>query len=131
MKTRRKGIGEEDKMHIQFGLLLQQYEHFKKMPDVLAWSYLPMGEYRKPSTAAMLKKKGVKSGWPDYIFFVYSKNKPINIIYLEFKTSIGKQQKTQKDFELTFAGSPNSQYYLVRSVQEAIKICEEESILKI
>lgn len=128
--TRKKGIGQEDRMHIQFGCLLQKYEKFKKMPRVISWTYLPMGEYRKPTTASMLKKKGVKSGYPDYVFFIFDKKKlGVDVIFLEMKTEIGKQQQTQKDFQLAFMGATNAEYFLARSVAEAVKILEQEGIL--
>lgn len=128
--TRKKGIGQEDRMQIQLGGLLRQYQGYGKMPHVIAWTYLPMGEYRKPETAAMLKKKGVNPGWGDYLFFVYNKKQAwVDIIFLELKTEKGKQQKTQQDFELGFAGACNVTYGLERSVAEAIKFLEREGIL--
>lgn len=130
IKPRRKGIGEEDRMHIQFGSLLQKYEKMGKMPNVIVWTYLPMGELRKKSTASMLKKKGVKSGWADYIFLVYNPKGHVDIKFLEFKTESGKQQESQKNFELSFAGSSNSSYCIIRSVEGAIKILEQEGVIK-
>lgn len=128
--TRKKGIGQEDKMHMKFGLLMRQYEGYKKMPSVIRWCYFPAGEKRTLRTAQMLKKKGSQAGFPDYIFFVFDKKTQlVNIYFLEFKTETGKQQKTQQDFELAFAGSPNAVYVLVRSVEEAIKFLEKEEIL--
>lgn len=126
----RRGIGAEDQMHIQFGLLMQKYEFYKKMPSVIRWTYIASGEKRTASTAGMLKKKGVKSGFPDYQFFIYDKRTLlVNIIFFEFKTEKGEQQKSQVDFELAFAGAPNVQYYLVRSVEQAVKILEEKEVL--
>jgi hypothetical protein len=131
-QIKRRGLGEEDQMHIRFGCLLQKYSAMGMMPKVISWSYLPMGELRKKTTAAMLKKKGVKAGWPDYLFFVYNaKNESVDIIFMEFKTATGKQHESQRNFELLFAGSSNTTYYLARSVQEAINILEKEQILKI
>lgn len=130
IKPKRRGIGEEDHMHIQFGCLLQKYEKMGKMPDIIAWSYFPAGEYRKPSTASMLKKKGVACGWPDYIFLVYDKRKcGVDIYFLEFKTEKGTQQKTQRQFELSFAGSSNTNYRIARSVEEGINFVKEVGIL--
>jgi len=127
---RRRGIGQEDHMHIQFGCLMQKYKKMGKMPDVISWSYFPAGEYRKKPTASMLKKKGTAAGWPDYIFFIYDKRKSgVSIYFLEFKTEIGKQQKTQQDFQLSFAGSSNTSYHVIRSVQEAVELFEDAGIL--
>lgn len=121
--SKRRGMGEEDRMHVQFGILLTKYQKMGLLKNVIAWTYLPMGELRKKSTACMLKKKGVKSGWPDYIFFLYNAKKQIiDIMFIEFKTKTGKQQDSQVDFELSFAGSSNSYYHIARSVEEAIKI---------
>lgn len=127
---KRRGIGEEDQMHIQFGCLMQKYIAAGRMPNVIAWSYFPAGEYRKPATASMLKKKGVACGWPDYIFFVYNKKKYwCDVYFLEFKTEKGIQQENQKNFELAFAGSPNTSYILIRSIEQVLEFLEREGIL--
>jgi hypothetical protein len=31
------------------------------------WTHLPFGEYRRPATAARLKRMGVQRGWADFI----------------------------------------------------------------
>ena len=129
MKTARKrGIGEEDRMHINFGLIIQKYETYKKL-DCVFWSYVASGEYRKPTTAAMLKKKGLKAGQADYFFIKRDKNLIDHLIWIEFKTQKGTQQENQKEFEKVFEVAKNSQYYLARSVEEGLKILEQEGVL--
>lgn len=126
---RRKGIGQEDHMHITFGLMIRQYEGYKKL-NALAWTYVASGEKRNLATASMLKKKGVRPGWPDYIFISGDKM-GINAktIFLEFKVENGKQSPEQKQFDQALDGCQNIRYYLVRSVENAVRILEQEGIL--
>lgn len=125
----RRGIGQEDRMHMDFGLLIRQYEGYKKL-NATRWTYIASGEKRNLATAAMLKKKGVKPAWPDYIFIKSDKN-GINskTVFLEFKTTEGKQSKEQKQFEQDFDGCQNVRYWLVRSVKEGVEALEQEGIL--
>ena len=32
------------------------------------FTHIPLGEYRTPETAGLLKRMGVSAGWPDFIF---------------------------------------------------------------
>lgn len=139
----RRGIGQEDIMHKQFGTLMRQYEGYKKLNCVFA-SYMPFGEKRTLQTASLLKAKFTKTGVPDYLFIVQKTAGPYNtfetrpveehFIWLEFKkpktlSAKGKQSDSQKEFEKKFKYSVNSRYYLVYSVEEAVKILEKEQIL--
>lgn len=49
-------------------------------PDV-SWTAFPAGEKRDPATGARLKRMGVASGWPDYLFLVNGQ-----LIGVELKT---------------------------------------------
>ncbi len=128
-KIRRKGIGQEDQMHIQFGLLIRQYEGYKKL-NAINWTYIASGEKRNLATAAMLKKKGVRAGWPDYCF-ISAEKVGINakVIFLEFKTASGKQSSEQQKFDKALDGCQNIRYHLVRSVEAAVRALEQEGIL--
>lgn len=136
----RRGLGLEDIMHKQFGGLMRQYEGYGKL-NCAYWSYDASGEARTKTTASLLKSKGLNGGKGDYFFIkqqkaliIPGKNAIDHFIWLEFKkpkttTAKGKQSDSQKEFESKFKDSINSRYYLVYSVQEAIKILEREGIL--
>lgn len=119
----RKGIGIEDKMHISFGQLIQQYEFYSKL-DCNFWSYQAGGEKRNISTGAMLKKKGLKRGVPDYLFIDGNQ-----LVWLEFKTPTGKQSKEQKEFQEMCKATDNMFYYVVRSIEEGLKILKDHLII--
>lgn len=149
MKQHRKiGIGAEGHLHKQFGSLMKKYEALKRL-DCIFWSYSGSGEKRSLTTASLLKAKGLKPGQPDYMFIkkrpdistAYLTYPPQyksidHYIYLEFKkpktaTAKGTQSATQKDFQARFKDSINSRYYIVYSIDEALKVLEKEGILLI
>lgn len=124
----KRGIGQEDKIHINFGQLIQQYEFYRKLKNCPHWSYQPFGEQRSKLTGGLLKKKGTKKGVPDYLFI--KDNKGIaEMIWLEFKAEKGKQSAEQFNFQITCDHMKNMRYYLPRSVEEGLKIIEQEGIL--
>ncbi len=128
----KRGLGYEDRMHKQFGGLMRQYEGYGKL-KCSYWSYDASGEYRKPATACLLKAKGLNGSRSDYLFIV-QRARYDHYIWIEFKkpktdTPAGKQSAGQKEFENNFKDSINSRYYVVYSVEEAIKILEKEGIL--
>ena len=139
-QKRKIGIGVEGCLHKQFGSLINKYEALNKL-NCIFWTYSAAGEKRTITTASLLKAKGLQSGQPDYHFI-----KRVNLIYdhllrnidftiyLEFKkpkttTAKGKQSESQKDFEARFKDSDNSKYYVVYSVDQALKVLEKEGIL--
>ena len=146
-KQRRKiGIGSEGCLHKQFGSLINKYTALNKLNCVF-WSYSASGEKRTITTASLLKAKGLQSGQPDYHFIkrlklnygTLSRNID-HTIYLEFKkpetitvegkkSAKGKQSDNQKAFEARFKDSDNSRYYVVHSVDEALRVLEKEGIL--
>src|SRR6266403_4114164 len=153
-KPRKKiGIGFEGEIHKQFGALMRKYEALNRL-DCVFWSYSGSGERRTLSTGSLLKAKGLKPGQPDYhfikrkampgvtingkILYMPNGNEPnIDIdyyIYLEFKkpktsTAKGCQSESQRDFEARFRNSINSCYYVVYSIDQALKVLEKEEIL--
>jgi hypothetical protein len=123
----KKGLGKEDMMHKNFGGLLRQYQAYGRL-DCEWFSYDASGEYRKQTTGALLKAKGLAPGKSDYEFKKL-KNDTMHHIYIEMKAGKGKQSEYQKKFEETCRDSVNNTYYLAYSVEEAIKILEKEKIL--
>jgi len=120
-------LGKEDIMHKNFGGLLKQYQAYGKL-DCQWFSYDASGEYRKKTTGALLKAKGLNPGHPDYQFRKI-KGDVMHHIYIEMKVEKGKQSENQKKFEETCGDSINNRYYLAYSVEEALKILEKEEIL--
>lgn len=120
MKTRKIGIGAEGLLHKKFKNIVNQYEAYKQLNCVF-WTYSASGEYRKPTTGALLKAKGLKTGFADYIF-IYRIDGIDHNIFLEFKAGKNKQSQSQIDFQDLYKDSKNSFYYVVYSVEEAINI---------
>ncbi len=123
---RRRGLGEEDLMHKTFGGLLKVYEGMGKL-NCQHYSYDASGEKRDLKTGALLKAKGLKPGAADYSFKMIKDN-IAHYTYIEFKTQKGKQSDNQKLFEKGCCAD-NEDYYIVRSVNEAITILEEKRII--
>ncbi|QOR55491.1 MAG: hypothetical protein ULS35scaffold63_48 [Phage 33_17] len=118
---------KEDKIQIQFGQLINKYAALNKLNSVW-WTYMPLGEYRLPSTASMLKKKGVKAGMADYLF-IKSKDNFLYLVWIEFKTDIGKQNPNQILFQNRINNYQNSVYLIARSVADAVKFLEKYEVL--
>lgn len=126
MIMKRRGLTEEDLMHKQFGSMVHQYQLMGKL-DCSWWSYDASGENRTLKTGALLKAKGLIPGASDYKF-KYLKKNIAYYLYLEFKTSKGKQSESQKRFEESCI-AVNEKYYIVRSVKEAIELLIREGII--
>jgi len=126
-KPRKLGIGAEDKIHINFGQLIQRYKFYNKLKAPIA-TYMPFGEQRSAKTGALLKKKGTIKGVPDWLF-IKDEEGSAKMIWLEFKAEKGVQSNEQFDFETNCQHFKNMKYYLPRSVAEGIKILEQEGIL--
>jgi hypothetical protein len=67
--------------------------------------------------AMRLKSMGLRAGASDLL--VVLKNK---VIFLEVKTPTGRQSEAQKIFQ-KIVESLGHEYYIVRSVDEALKAC--------
>lgn len=65
--------------------------------------------------------KGQKKGFPDILVLMQGRT-----IGLEVKTDIGKQSKEQKEIEKQFK-KQRAWYYVVRSVDEVVRIIEAEN----
>lgn len=124
---KRRGLGLEDALHKKFAALLRGYESLNLLKATW-WSYDASGENRTIKTGSLLKAKGLNPGKSDYEF-KYIKEGITHLLYLEFKTLKGKQSSNQIKFEALCIGS-NEDYYIVRSVDEALKILEKHGIIK-
>lgn len=69
-----------------------------------------------------VKKSGIKKGVPDV--FLSKPNKVYHGLYIEFKTSDGKQSKDQKLFQEQ-VGRVGYQYNVCRSASEGIEVLKE------
>lgn len=127
---RKKGIGQEDKIHLQFGQLIQKYKLYNRLKNCLVATYMPFGEKRSLATGVLLKKKGTIRGIPDWLF-IKNNGGIIEIIWLEFKAEKGKQSPEQIDFQKMCLPIKNMRYYLPRSVNEGLEILEQEGILDV
>lgn len=127
MKTRKIGIGAEGLLHKKFKNTVKEYEFYKKL-NCLFWTYSASGEYRKPTTGALLKAKGLKTGFADY-HFIYRIDGIDHNIFLEFKAGKNKQSQSQIDFQNLYKDSKNSFYYVVYSVEEAINILIKHNVI--
>lgn len=123
----RRGLGQEDLMHKQFGGLMKQYEFLNQL-NCSFWSYDSSGENRNQATGALLKAKGLRPGKSDYEFKI-CKDGIAHHVYIEFKTEKGKQSDNQKLFEESCSAS-NEHYYIARSIPDAINILEDHNIIK-
>lgn len=127
MKTKKIGIGAEGLLHKHFRNIVCQYEVYKKLKCIF-WTYSASGEYRKPTTGALLKAKGLKTGFADY-HFIYRIDGIDHNIFLEFKAGKNKQSQSQIDFQNLYKDSKNSFYYVVYSVEEAINILIKHNVI--
>lgn len=130
MQRKKIGIGAEGKLHKDFAGIIKQHEGYNNF-NCIAWSYNASGEKRTAITGALLKAKGLATGWADYTFYKAT-NGICEVIFLEFKADKGKQADSQKEFEqkIKDSGCPNIHYYVVYSVQEALDILQKHLFFK-
>jgi hypothetical protein len=125
---KRRGLGKEDQLHKNFAKMVKHYECFNKFKNIISWTYLPFGENRTLETGALLKAKGTKKGYPDFLFRKKNKDGFCYNIWMEAKIEKGKQSKEQQDFE-NKCYCLNESYYVFRSVEEGLNLLIEENIL--
>lgn len=121
--TKKRGLGGEDKIHKDFSRTLQQYEAYNQT-NILCWSYIASGEHRNKITANLLKAKGVKRGWGDYVILSDTDNTGIvHVIFIEFKYGKNKQSEYQVNFQNNLKQSQclNVHYQVCYSVDDAIE----------
>ena len=127
--TKKRGLGQEDIIHKSFANHIRSYQAFNKL-NCLWWQYNCNGEKRNLITGALLKEKGARKGQADFLFIklipCVKFSHPYELTWIEFKTEIGRQSDSQKEFQLLF----RSDYFIAKSVEEAIRILEERGIIK-
>lgn len=123
-------ISEHD-LHKSFAESIRTWQRLNKL-HCLFWSYDASGEYRKKTTASLLKAKGLNAGHPDYQFITECPNglSYSYIIYIEFKVKPNKQSKSQVHFQSQCKKTGNLKYYVCYSVEEAEAILKEWEIIK-
>lgn len=126
-------LGKEDLIHKKLAAVLRQYEGYNQL-KCNWWSYDASGEKRSAVTGSLLKAKGLRPGSADYCFRVVKKN-IAHYIHIEIKIPKikGKQREgEQSDHQLAFEElcyACNEEYYIARSVEEALDILRYEGIL--
>ena len=88
-----------------------QYPQFKQLLFAV-----PNGGSRHKIEAKNLKKQGVRAGVSDMILLVPGIDS--QFLCLEFKNTIGKQSKEQKEFENNISKYSAGEYVLIRSFEE-------------
>jgi hypothetical protein len=129
--TKKRGLGGEDKIHKDFKRTLEQYEAYSQT-NILCWSYIASGEHRNKITANLLKAKGVKRGWGDYLIISDLDNSGIaHAIFLEFKYGKNKQSEYQVDFQKNLEQSQclNTHYKVCYSTDEAIEYLKQIGVI--
>ena len=120
---------KEDQICKQFISCLRSYENLNQIiVDELSYFHIPNGGKRNPAEGKKFKDMGVLPGVPDYQFMWVSGG-VFNIAYIEFKTAIGTQQKSQKDFEAK-CKKMNIPYEIARSSDDGIGILKKWRILR-
>lgn len=127
-------LGKEDLIHKDFAKRVNEYTLYNQL-NCIWWSYDASGEYRKPVTAGLLKKKGLNGGRSDYSFY-YKIGSQCYILFIEFKSPVhkgtksGGQSPNQKVFQEAFQDLNNVDYHICYSVEEAEVILKSKGIIK-
>lgn len=121
-RQRRKGMPPAPERRLQIALANFVRDYINK-----DWKYthLPMGEYRTPATAALLKRMGVTPGWPDFLFI----GPQCSMFFLELKRAgSGRLSDKQLDMRqhLIRCGFP---YLCTTSFDEAVATLQDCMIL--
>ena len=101
----------------QIQVAMCQYLDLIKIP----YFAIPNGSLRNIIVAKKLKAEGVKAGVAD--LFLMIPNKIFHGLFIEVKTSVGRQQPSQKDFE-KIAFDSGYCYEVVRSLDDLIQCLE-------
>jgi hypothetical protein len=133
-------LHKEDLEHKALANYITSCESLNRVnPNLIWWTYNAGGE-KRPSkinkktgqryspTGKLLKAKGLKKGFPDYMFFLL-KGDISEIIFLEMKTEKGILSKMQLLFQQKVSNIRNIKHYVPRSAVEAIKILERTGVL--
>lgn len=118
-----------------FGACLNGVYKYRLSPNLLYWTYSGAGERKPIRTAVLQKRKGLQKGDYDYRFEILKKdncgcgNYYQWTIYLEFKSQKGSLTVEQKVLFEKRKGIANIKCYFPKSVEEGIKILENEGVL--
>lgn len=104
---------EEEQLQVRcVSFLTYKYSH-------VVFHHSPNEGKRTQAQGARLKKMGMCTGFPD--LFIDDGKKAL---YIEFKTTKGRQTPEQKDLQ-TRLEKIGRKYFLCRSYEDFIKICHE------
>jgi hypothetical protein len=112
----------------KLGDLLNGTLKAKISPCLIFWTYSASGEKKPIKTAVLQKRKGLKRGDFDYRFEI-REGSFLRMVYLETKTTSGSLTTEQKQFMKKKEGLTNASCYTSKSIEESIKILEDERIL--
>src|SRR5262245_14012971 len=89
------------------------------------WTHLPFGGKRTEATGALLKRMGVKPGWPDFIFISWTGH----FHFLELKRGArGELNEHQQSFFAAMRAR-NIECRVARSFNEAVRILGQWGVL--
>jgi hypothetical protein len=91
------------------------------------FTYLPFGEYRTPRTGALLRKKGVRRGVPDFLVILEADESNSVFLWVEVKARNGRQTPEQREFEARCSRTNNEYYLLTEDVcklEECLNLIE-------
>ncbi len=94
--------------------------HWKNCPLERKLLFMVHNEAPDKVKGAVWKSMGLVPGVSDMI---YLNPRTKKVMFLEIKTSAGTQSPSQKDFEATVIRSGFDEYFIIRSVEDAIKYC--------
>jgi hypothetical protein len=107
----------EDILHKQIAQYLSILLNQKRIDF---YTYNASGELRTKTTGALLKKKGLQKGIPDFTIDKSVNNIKFNL-HLEAKVGKNKQTKEQKEYEERAEKNNNEMYRVVRNIEEVEK----------
>ncbi|MDR2609187.1 MAG: VRR-NUC domain-containing protein [Rickettsiales bacterium] len=109
----------EAQIHVDINKAFCELERLKQIrPKTYYFSYMPFGEKRDMRTAVQLKRKGVRGGFPDFIFIDFEKG---HNYFFEVKTDTGKLSPDQITFFRGCEMNDNMFFFTIRSVDEFLK----------
>lgn len=128
---KRRGLGEEDRLHKAFSEMWQLYKNHKQIcENFIRFTYIASGEKRSLITGSLLKAKGLLKGQPDYEIH-FCKNYISHSVKIEFKVGKNKQSEEQKIYQKTILDFKliNEFYYVSYSLEDAFNILFKHNII--
>lgn len=116
---------KEDILHKQIGGWLTLNENNLKSKGLTYYTYSPAGEKRQAITGALLKKKGVRKGDPDYRLEFKKDNRQYSL-YIECKRDEkGRLTEEQQKFFDNHEGLDNVKCHKTWTLEQFIKAVNE------